>query len=163
MIVGGLCTNSMIVSRSHPRISIFAPFFIPGFSWEVRGPKGLSHGSFEDTLAGQMQHEYFPVTMTQLLAKVNYHDLFEGSFKTKGVQIRTHYLNHTVLRLGYRLESGGVLIAYITDHEPYDHRLAVGGYKRGPDDSPARDDDRHVNLFEGADLLIHDCQYNAKE
>ena len=104
-----------------------------------------------------MQHEYFPVTMTQLLAKVNYHDLFEGSFKTKGVQIRTHYLNHTVLRLGYRLESGGVLIAYITDHEPYDHRLAVGGYKRGPDDSPARDDDRHVNLFEGADLLIHDC------
>lgn len=140
----------------------FAPFFVPGFSWEIYGPKGLS-GSFEDTLAGQMQHEYFPVTMSQLMAEVNCHDLFEGSFKTKGVTVKTHYLNHTVLTLGYRLESGGVSVAYITDHEPYDHGLAVDGYQRSPDDSPKTDDDRHVDFFMGVDLLIHDCQYTAKE
>ncbi|KAL7486207.1 hypothetical protein ACHAW6_011806 [Cyclotella cf. meneghiniana] len=140
----------------------FAPFFIPGFSWEIYGPKGLS-GSFEDTLAGQMQHEYFPVTMSQLTAEVNCHDLFEGSFKTKGVTVKTHYLNHTVLTLGYRLESRGVALAYITDHEPYDHGLAVEGYHRSPEESPKTDDDRHVDFFMGVDLLIHDCQYTAKE
>lgn len=127
--------------------------------------RGLS-GSFEDTLAGQMQVEYFPVAMSQFIAEVNCHDLYEGLFKTKGVRVRTHYLNHTVLTLGYRLESGGVSIAYITDHEPFDHRLAVEGYQRSSDssdESSKTDDDRHVDFFEGVDLLIHDCQYTAKE
>lgn len=159
-------SGTVLVTHTHwdhiQGMPFFAPFFIPGLKWDVYGPKSLS-GSFEDTLAVQMQAEYFPITMSQLIADVNCHDLFEGHFKTKGVTVRTHYLNHTVLTLGYRLESGGVSIAYITDHEPYDHRLAVDGYERKTGDVTETDDDRHVEFFDDVDILIHDCQYTASE
>ncbi len=110
-----------------------------------------------------MKHDYFPVTIKQLGARVTYHDLVEGSFQFEGVRVKTHYLNHTVLTLGYKLESGGISIAYITDHEPFDHRLAVEGYERNDDGSAKSEDDRHVDFFAGVHLLIHDCQYTARE
>ena len=110
-----------------------------------------------------MQYEYFPVTISQLGAEVSYHDLMEGSFEVEGVRVKTHYLNHTVLTLGYRLEAGGVSIAYITDHEPFDRRMAVEGYQRSAEDWKKNDDDRHVDFFSGVDLLLHDCQYTANE
>ena len=144
------------------RSAFFLQLFSPGFAWNVYGPRGLA-GSFEDTLSGQMQYEYFPVTISQLGAKVNYHDLLEGALQVEGVRVKTHYLNHTVLTLGYLLESGGVSVAYITDHEPFDHRLAVEGYQQSEKDATKTDDDRHVDFFAGVDLLIHDCQYTAKE
>ncbi|KAL7473510.1 hypothetical protein ACHAXS_013955 [Conticribra weissflogii] len=162
----GKMNGTVLITHTHwdhiQGFPFFAPLFNPGFTWNVYGPRGLA-GSFEDTLSGQMKHDYFPVTIKQLGARVTYHDLVEGSFQFEGVRVKTHYLNHTVLTLGYKLESGGISIAYITDHEPFDHRLAVEGYERNDDGSAKSEDDRHVDFFAGVHLLIHDCQYTARE
>jgi glyoxylase-like metal-dependent hydrolase (beta-lactamase superfamily II) len=60
----------------------FAPLFIPGNEWDVYAPLGLGQ-RLEDTLAGQMEYEYFPVTLGQLDATIRYHELHEGAFERR--------------------------------------------------------------------------------
>ena len=56
----------------------FAPFFVPGDEWDVYAPRGLRE-SLRDTLAGQMQYKYFPVSVEEFAASVRYHDLRAAS------------------------------------------------------------------------------------
>jgi CheY-like chemotaxis protein/glyoxylase-like metal-dependent hydrolase (beta-lactamase superfamily II) len=139
----------------------FAPLFIQGNEWDVYAPQGLGQ-RLEDTLAGQMEYEYFPVTLGQLDATIRYHELHEGIFNLGAVQVTARYLNHPGLAMGYRLEADGVAMVYATDHEPHSrHQPDVTG--------PAtvlpvhREDQRHVEFLAGADLVIHDAQYTLEE
>jgi CheY-like chemotaxis protein len=143
----------------------FAPLFVPGNEWDIYAPGGLGQ-RLEETLAGQMQHTYFPVTLEQLGATIRYHDLAEGDFEIVGVRATAHYLNHPALALGYRFEAGGVAVVYATDHEPHvralpDARDPVGSATGAP--PVHREDRRHVEFLTGADLVIHDSQYTAEE
>ena len=141
----------------------FAPLFVPGHVWDIYGPGGLG-GRLEETLAGQMEYAYFPITLGQLGATVRYHDLVEGTFTLDDVCITTRYLNHPALTLGYRLEVDGVVLVYATDHEP--HARPQPGQ---PGETPAgilpvhHEDRGHIEFLSGADLIIHDAQYSAAE
>ena len=135
----------------------FAPFFLTGDEWDVYAPRGLRE-SLRDTLAGQMQYTYFPVTPDQFTATVRYHDLVEGEFAIGDVRVTTQYLNHPTLTLAYRLEADGVTVVYATDHEPHSRALA-----EGRDGDLEGEDRRHADFLAGADLLIHDSQYTADE
>src|SRR6516162_1006008 len=137
-------------------IPFFAPFFRPGNEWDIYAPKGLGQ-SLHDTLAGQMQYVYFPVRLDQMGAKIRYHELVEGDFHVGDVKVRTQYLNHTALTLGYRLEADGAVLVYATDHEPFSRHLASG---KGPIHGQDR---RHCEFLVGADLVIHDAQYTLSE
>ena len=139
----------------------FAPLFIKGNEWDVYAPQGLGQ-RLEDTLAGQMEYEYFPVTLGQLGATIRYHELTEGTFDLGAVQVTTRYLNHPGLALGYRLEAGGVAVVYVTDHEPHSrHQHEVSDRtQRLP---VHHEDQRHVEFLAGADLVIHDAQYTLEE
>ena len=134
----------------------FAPLFVRG-EWDVYAPRGLRE-SLRETLAGQMQYTYFPVTPEQFVAVVRYHDLVEGEFAIGDVRVSTRYLNHPALTLGYRLEADGVSVVYATDHEPHHRALAAGR-----DGDLAGEDRRHADFLAGADLVIHDAQYTAAE
>ena len=139
----------------------FAPLFIKGNEWDVYAPQGLGQ-RLEDTLAGQMEYEYFPVTLGQLGATIRYHELTEGNFDLGAVRVTTRYLNHPGLALGYRLEAGGVAVVYVTDHEPHSrHQHEVADRtQRLP---VHREDQRHVEFLASADLVIHDAQYTLEE
>jgi ribonuclease BN (tRNA processing enzyme)/DNA-binding response OmpR family regulator len=101
---------------------------------------------------------------------------------TSSIKVTSKYLNHSVLTLGYKLEEfaqiplpstanqlfrrkkRGVSVAYITDHEPFDHALANGGFTpRNPRKPNCTADQYHVQFFEDVDILIHDCQYLFSE
>jgi len=137
----------------------FAPLFATGNTWDIYAPGGLGR-ELERTLAGQMEYNYFPVTLAQLGATIRYHDLAEGAFTIGDVRVTAQYLNHPALALGYRLESGGAVVVYSTDHEPH----APDPIARGVD-GPAmhHEDRRHVEFLAGADLVIHDAQYTLDE
>jgi phosphoribosyl 1,2-cyclic phosphodiesterase len=138
-------------------LPFFEPLFRPGGRWELYGPRGLGP-SMGQTLAGQMQYQYFPVSVEQLGADVSYHDLVEGSFELGDLVVRTQYLNHPALTLGYRIEGDGAVVCYLSDHEPFDPTLGDGGNV-----SSSGQDARHVAFMAGADLVIHDAQYDARE
>src|SRR6185295_8829751 len=138
-------------------LPFFAPLFVEGNEWDVYAPRGLRE-SVRETLAGQMQYAYFPVSLDQFAATVRFHDLVEGAFAIADVRVTARYLNHPALTLGYRLEADGVALVYATDHEPHSRALASGDAS-----ALAGEDRRHVEFLAGADLLIHDAQYTAAE
>ena len=138
-------------------VPFFLPLFVAGNEWDVYAPRGLRE-SVRDTLAGQMQYTYFPVSLDQFAATVRFHDLVEGSFSIGDVRVTARYLNHPALTLGYRLEADGVVLVYATDHEPHSRALASGDAS-----ALAGEDRRHVEFLAGADLVIHDAQYTAAE
>jgi ribonuclease BN (tRNA processing enzyme)/DNA-binding response OmpR family regulator len=150
----------ILISHTHwdhiQGIPFFYPLFAPGNEWDIYGPKSLGQ-SLRETLAGQMQYTYFPVTLDQCRAKIRYHDLVEGTFDIDDIKVSTHYLNHPALTLGYRLEADGVTVVYACDHEPYSRILATG------EGEITGEDLRHAEFIDRTDLLIHDAQYTAEE
>jgi CheY-like chemotaxis protein len=136
----------------------FAPLFVPGHTWDIYAP-GTIGKQLEHTLAGQMEYDYFPVTLKQLGATIRFHDLGEGPFSIGNVRVTAQYLNHPALALGYRIEAGGATVVYSVDHEP--HTPDPAGVVGEP---PTHiEDRRHVDLLAGADLVIHDAQYTVEE
>ena len=157
---GEPATGSIVLGHTHWDHIQGLPFFEPLFGgghWDVYGPRGLG-ASLDQTLAGQMNYQYFPVALEQLGSSVEFHELVEGTFEVDDLVVRTQYLNHPALTLGYRVECDGAVVCYVTDHEPFDPALGSGG-----DVLANRDDARHVEFLEGADVVMHDAQYDASE
>lgn len=134
----------------------FAPLFAPGNEWDIYAPRGLQQ-SLHDTLAGQMEHTYFPIAIDELNAEARYHDLVEETFSIGDIKVTAQYLNHPGLTLGYRLEADGASVVYACDHEPWSHALGDGS------DKVEGADRRHAAFLADADLVIHDAQYVAPE
>jgi phosphoribosyl 1,2-cyclic phosphodiesterase/CheY-like chemotaxis protein len=151
----------ILISHTHwdhiQGIPFFAPLFVPGNEWDIYAPRGLAQ-SLRETLAGQMQYTYFPITLEQLDASIRYHDLVEGSVEIGEIRLRTQYLNHPALTLGYRLEVDGAVLVYACDHEPW-----VPGLATGAGEEIGGNDRRHAEFLSGADLVVHDAQYTAGE
>ncbi|MBS0333570.1 MAG: GAF domain-containing protein, partial [Proteobacteria bacterium] len=137
-------------------LPFFGPLFVPGAQWDIYAPRGLG-AAVRETLAAQMQHDYFPVDLDQLGANIVYHDLVEGELQLDDIRITAHYLNHPALTLGYRLQADGATVVYSCDHEPHDRTLAGGHGKITGQDA------RHAEFLHRADLVIHDAQYTADE
>jgi len=141
----------------------FAPLFARENEWDIYAPGGLGQ-QLERTLAGQMEYTYFPVTLQQLGATIRYHDLVEGSFMLDEVRVVTKYLNHPALALGYRLEADSVAFVYSSDHEPHVPWISSDSVAGAAGATPAHHEDlRHVEFLAGADLVIHDAQYDLAE
>jgi phosphoribosyl 1,2-cyclic phosphodiesterase len=157
---GRSLAGHILISHTHwdhiQGVPFFAPFFVPGNKWDIYGPKGLNQ-SLRDTLAGQMQHTYFPITPDEFGASIRYHDLLEGTFEIDDIKVTTQYLNHPALTLGYRLEADGATVVYCCDHEPFSRDVAEGHREFYGLDQ------QHCDFIEGADLLIHDAQYTGSE
>ncbi|MBT8131117.1 MAG: MBL fold metallo-hydrolase, partial [Gammaproteobacteria bacterium] len=148
----------LLISHTHwdhiQGIPFFTPLFTPGNEWDIYAPNSLNQ-SIRETLAGQMQYTYFPVTLDALGADIRYHDLVEGTFQIDDITVTTQYLHHTVLTLGYRIEVDGRTVIYACDHEPF---------PRQPDSVALNEQDMlHVDFLQDADLVIHDAQYTEEE
>lgn len=143
-----------------------------------------------------MQHDYFPVRLGDMGSRTKYVGLSEDTRKgfwinndddaPTSIKVTSKYLNHSVLTLGYKLEefaripqSGedaslddharaarGVSVAYITDHEPFDHSLAKGGFVEASINAEPPNvsaDLSHTQFFKNVDVLFHDAQYFFSE
>ena len=152
--------GSILISHTHwdhiQGIPFFAPLFVPGNKWTFYAPRGFGD-TLRETLAGQMEFTYFPVTLDAFGAKVEYRDLTEQTFEIGDIRITSRFLNHPALTLAYKLECEGATLVYSCDHEPHSHELADG---RGQIHGQDRE---HSEFFRNADLVIHDAQYTPAE
>jgi phosphoribosyl 1,2-cyclic phosphodiesterase len=158
---GGPVNAHLMLGHTHwDHISgfpFFSPAFVPGNQLVIYGARDLDR-SLRDVLAGQMHYTYFPVPLGDLRADISFSELEEGKIQLDDAVVRTHYLNHTAVCMGYRLEADGVSVAYITDHEPYG--LVEDGLRRGFIHGGDR---RLIEFVRGVDLLIQDSQYTSDE
>ena len=158
---GGPLSAHLMLGHTHwDHISgfpFFSPAFVPGNRLVIYGARDLDR-SLRDVLAGQMHYTYFPVPLGDLRADIEFTELEEGKIPIEDAVVRTHYLNHTAVCMGYRLEADGASVAYITDHEPYG--LVEDGLRRG---FVHGGDRRLIEFVRGVDLLIQDSQYTPEE
>jgi phosphoribosyl 1,2-cyclic phosphodiesterase len=88
-----------------------------------------------------------------------------------GLKVITKHLNHPILCLGYRFEYQGKSIVTAFDSEPFRNVFSTDPDDPGYDETAAlegeevarEENERLFRFFEGADILIHDCQYTAEE
>ena len=145
---------NILISHTHwDHIQGF-PFFhmayLPGNKISFYG--GNSVSALENLIYGQMDKEYFPVTVFELASDVVFNTLTESPFFINDVKIHFTHLIHPSLSLGFRIEYNGKVVVYATDSEISD------------DPEIERINEKNIgNLIKDADVLIADCQYTDEE
>lgn len=144
---------------SHPHydhingIPFFAPFYMPGNEFEILGTS-YSDMNIEKLISGQMDNVYFPITVKEFSAKINYRTLAEEIFDIGDIHIETLLLNHPGRCLGYRVQYRNKVFCYVTDHELY---LQGAPYYN------QFDVDRLIHFIREADVLVMDTSYTDAE
>ena len=93
---------------------------------------------------------YFPVTLAQLAGTVTFEEATSDPIELGAALVHSRDVPHVGPTLGFRIESGGVSVAYVSDHQQPGCRSTVVA-------------DSVLELCEGVDLLIHDAQYTDPE
>lgn len=151
---------------------MFTPIFIPTSKLRIRGPVSYEDDTLESIIGAQLSYRYWPVRQSELSADIQYDQLKETQLDLgDGLTVRTKYLNHPILCLGYRFEYQGKSIVTAYDTEPFKNLFPTD-----PEDPTYNEDaaiegeavakeenEKILKFFEGADVLIHDSQYTHKE
>ncbi|MDR2900611.1 MAG: MBL fold metallo-hydrolase [Treponema sp.] len=151
---------------------MFTPIFIPSTSLRIRGPVSYEDDTLESIISAQMSYRYWPVRQSELTSHIEYDQIRETTLDLgDGLMVTTQYLNHPILCLGYRFEYQEKSIVTAYDTEPfrnvfptdpndpsYDEVAAIEG-----EEAAREGNERMLRFFQGADILIHDCQYTQKE
>jgi CheY-like chemotaxis protein len=157
----------MLITHTHwdhiQGFPFFVPAFVPGNRLQIHGPPSLDK-PLEKVLKGQMDPEYFPVSLGDMAADIDVREVREPEFTAGAFDIKAIYVNHPGVTMAYRVTCGGTSIVYATDTEPY-RRLLPGA---DGEDSVATEyassrDGQLVDFVRGADLYIADSQYTPED
>jgi phosphoribosyl 1,2-cyclic phosphodiesterase len=129
-------------------LPFFPPVHCPGTELDVYGPR-QDHGPLDEVFGDLMRPPYFPVTYSDLKGRVQFHEVEDDDFVVGNAKIKARPVPHVGNTVGYRIETAGATVAYISDHQ------APLGLDRVSD--------AVLELCDGADLLIHDAQYTPDE
>ena len=130
-------------------LPFFSPILRAGSTLDVYGPTDNGLGLTE-AFNQFMGPPYFPICVSDLPGKVSFHDAIAGSFAIGDAKVTVRPVPHVGATNGYRVESGGATVVYISDHQ----QPGVGNMQVDP---------AVVELCSSADLLIHDAQYRAED
>lgn len=149
----GTCEAVLLLSHYHWDHIQGMPFFIPVYSAassvSVLGPEYNGEGP-DELLTGQMLAPYFPAPASDWLGIKGFGIVADGvSFQVGSATIYPRRLSHPGLTLGYRIEDGDRVFTYMSDNEP---AIAPPELRAG-----------FLELARGADLVLHDCQYDEAE
>jgi phosphoribosyl 1,2-cyclic phosphodiesterase len=134
-------------------LMFFAPAFRPESEIIIWGPAS-PEASLRDRIARYISAPLAPVEVRELPSLMSFREAEPVEWSIGPARVRALPVNHRGPTLGYRIEDGGRVLAYIPDHEP-----GLG--------TPLSElDDDWISGFElahGTSMLIHDCQYTDQE
>ncbi|MBI4223926.1 MAG: MBL fold metallo-hydrolase [Deltaproteobacteria bacterium] len=125
-------------------LPFFKPLYQRGRKIILAGPSRANH-SFRKTLNEAMRPPFFPIRTNQWRARIRWQTLKQKPIPLDGVIVEPRRVAHHNGTFGFRFVfPDGRKIIYVTDQElrPADKKFA--------------------RWIEGADLLIHDSQYDRK-
>jgi phosphoribosyl 1,2-cyclic phosphodiesterase len=146
------------------------PFFMPAYNpqnhMRILGYEGATQG-LAKTLSGQMESPYFPIGLEAVPANLHIEELKDMEFSIGRIQVKSWFVNHPGICVGYRLHTSVGSIVYMPDVEPF-HRLRAQPNPNDPNlaasvEFARHEDQRLVDFISGADTLIIDSQYEAGE
>jgi phosphoribosyl 1,2-cyclic phosphodiesterase len=144
---------SILLSHAHwdhiQGFPFFVPLYQPGNRFRIFG-NAKSSEMLEGILEGQMAPQYFPVqTLKNMGANIDISAVVEAQpFEVERCTVRAHLNPHgRAGALAFRIDDGAHTVVYASD----------AGY--GPDGPPPAS----LDLYRGADVLIHDCTYTPED
>ncbi|HZD78850.1 MAG TPA: MBL fold metallo-hydrolase [Actinomycetota bacterium] len=134
-------------------LGFFPPLWDPQTELHIWGPPSPLE-SLQERIAVYLSPPLFPVHLSDVPSRPIFHDAPEDEVQIGSATVLSQPIIHSGPTVGYRIEDGGSVLAYLTDHEP-----AHGADLR----STAPEWISGFAIARGADLLIHDCQYTEAE
>jgi phosphoribosyl 1,2-cyclic phosphodiesterase len=134
-------------------LGFFRPLFDPEMEVHIWGPAS-SASTLHARLSRYLSPPLFPVRLRELPCRLEMHELENSLFEIGPFTIQTSYVIHPGPTLGFRIRGRNSVFTYIPDHEP---ALGRAGMIKDHDWISGFD------LATGADLLLHDAQYNNRE
>ena len=129
-------------------LPFFSPLEDPGALVEVFGPTQAT-GSLRTIVDEIVKPPFFPVTITDFRGELRMADVPPTPISIEDAVVTSASVPHTGTTIGFRVEARGRSVVYIPDHQAPLDRAQVA--------------DSVLGLCEGADLLIHDAQYDEAE
>jgi phosphoribosyl 1,2-cyclic phosphodiesterase/CheY-like chemotaxis protein len=132
----------------------FPPAYVAGNRLTIYSLRG-SDKSLEKVFTGQMDNSYFPVSVSELAAQLQFVEL-DGPVQIGDARVTHFYLNHPGLAIAFRIEAAGKSLVYVSDHEPY--------WRMNGDNELNRRLEHDLDDFaRAADLYIREAQYTVEE
>lgn len=172
----GNINTEIFITHTHWDHILGFPFFLPiyqkGTNLKVYGPVTYEEDSLEKIVGDQLSYRYFPVLHSELAANIKYYQLNETILDLgDNIKLKTKYLNHTLLCLGYRFEYKGKVFCTCYDNEPFRNLFTYTDNMSSEDSDifkegkiAAKEENEKISaFFSDADILIHDAQYTKDE
>jgi phosphoribosyl 1,2-cyclic phosphodiesterase len=134
-------------------LGFFAPMFNSEAEVRIWGPPSTTL-SLHQRLTRYLSPPLFPVRLRDFDCKLSLEDAPRGAVTIGGLTVEADLVCHPNPTMGYRITEGNSTVAYLSDHE-----VALGC----PDFPYAAEWTSGYELARGADLLIHDTQYDDAE
>lgn len=131
-------------------LPFFGPINCPGARLDVYAPRPSAAMSVGEAFGDFMRPPYFPVRASDLFGDIAFHDAGSEDLKIGQALVKIRNVPHVGATNGYRIEFGGHVVAYISDHQQ-------------PTDGTDGVAESVMELCDGADLVIHDAQYTASD
>lgn len=131
----------------------FAPAYMTGNKLTLYSLRGGGK-PLEKIFRGQMDGDYFPVVLSDLLGHLDFVEL-TVPVQIGPVTVGYEHLNHPGMAVGFRIEALGRSLVYVSDHETFSRLYG--------EEAGAREDARITEFCRNADLLIRDAQYTEEE
>jgi len=145
---------TLILTHAHWDHIMGFPFFKPLYrkktTLNIWGCS-FAQDSVKEMLARVMSAPYFPIHYDDVQARVDYQATCDGEYRLGDLAVTPVQLSHPNQGNGYKFSQNGKSFVFLTDNElGFRH---PGGL--------AFDD--YLDFCKGADLLIHDAEYDDKE
>ena len=98
-------------------LGMFEPIWRKQTELHIWGPASPV-ASLEERIATYFSPPLFPVHLSEVPATIEYHDASESEWQIDGARFSSNAIIHPGPTVGYRIESKGRVLAYLTDHEP---------------------------------------------
>jgi phosphoribosyl 1,2-cyclic phosphodiesterase len=171
-------TATILISHTHwdhiQGLPFFSPFYKRGNQIEIYA-RQREDVHLQAVFSAQTEAPYFPVSLEQLEATIQFRELVEGTrFELGRAKISCTRLNHPWIAMAYRVEVDGAAVVYCSDTAPFadvllEHEFVAAAPVVGGPLAPETADKlaaMRANLIElcrGADLLIYDTQFTREE
>jgi len=130
-------------------VPFFAPLLAEGAVLDLYAPR-QDGGSLKTVVRGFLSPPYFPVGVDALPGEIRFHGTDAETFAVGAATVTSAWVPHVGATLGYRVELGGRTVAYVSDHQQ-------------PGAGSTEVDPAVIELCRGADVLIHDAQFDGEE
>jgi phosphoribosyl 1,2-cyclic phosphodiesterase len=145
---------TILVTHAHWDHIMGFPFFKPIYSSKANITVWgcpFAQNSLRDMLSRLMMAPNFPVNFDAIRASISYQETCVDSYKIDTMTITPIALSHPNQGNGYKFEEDGKCFVFLTDNElGFQH---VGGLEYKD----------YLEFSRGADLLIHDAEFNETE